>query len=130
MRGRSAHATVVIALAVASVAACANHASTPTGAADVPKYAVYEGGVAGVGDSALLAGKVVIKQGCLTVEDAETQTEYVPVFPSTTSDATRMRAGDEVELRGGSHDSVPEGTTLPHGCGTVGPFWVVVEEPG
>lgn len=128
MRLRSVSNIAAVVLAVAWLAACANPAGTSTmESADGLSYASYEATEEGVGDAAILKGTVQDHEGCLTVQEAETQTEYVPVFPNAATIATSLRAGDDVELGGGAQDGIPEEVNVPEECSTSGPYWIVVE---
>lgn len=125
---RSVYLLAPIAMLVGAFSGCASEsAPEATATAGLP-FATYSEREPGVGDSALLVGVVDSSSECVTVRESDTGVTYTPIFPSTDERARSIAGGDEVELRGGAHDDLPDGATLPKGCSPTGPFWLVVSD--
>lgn len=87
------------------------------------------GGTRGVGDAALLKGKVIDKDGCLAIQhdEPDSNTVTIPVFDVEDERPDQFDIGHDVSL-GGGVTSEQESFDIPEECsGGEGYFLVVME---
>lgn len=119
---------VLAVCAVVLVSACqgASGSTELSNGLHVPRS---EGGTPGVGDAALLEGKVIDKDGCLAIQDDEPHSDdvTVPVFDVKDKRADKARIGKHLSLGGGAKP--PLGSfDIPEACAGEENYFLVVRE--
>ncbi len=117
-------------MAAAAVLVAAGCQASSAGGTELPnglQVPRSSGGTPGVGDAALLEGRVVDRDGCLAVEGEPDGRVNIPVFDVEDPRPDRLSPGDRVSL-GGGFKSPNDSLEIPPACAGEDEYFLVVME--